>query len=186
MVIKQSLTFSASNRITLFAREGLWISPTALKDQCEKAKVEEQAEDSNVADTTNQIVQRKSIGNPCHTDDKENEDFINSIDGRDEVIQALEQNQHHYTAGQRARFQDEPETLLSFRKEAEMEMAKMFPSSLKDSQEAFESRQYLTAYMERMIGSSHQKLGGLIPKWTPGCRRTSVREALTTLYRNIG
>jgi hypothetical protein len=164
----------------LFAREGLWISPTALKDQCGKAKVEDQEEDANVADTTNQTVQRESIRNLCRADD-----MMTSIDGRDEVIQALEQNQHHYTAAQRARFQDEPETLLTFRKEAEMEVAKMFPSSLKDGREALESKQYLTAYMERMIGSSHQKLGGLIPKWTPGCRRTSVRDALTAPSRNI-
>lgn len=185
LVIEQSLTFSASNRITLFAREGLWISPTALRDQCEKAKAEEQAEDTNFADTIDQTAQRESSGNFCRTEEKENEYPMTSIDGRNEVIQALEQNQHHYTATQRARFQDEPEALLSFRKEVEMEMAKMFPSSLKDSPEALESRRYLTAYMEQMIGSSHRKLGELIPKWTPGCRRTSVRGALAAPNKNM-
>lgn len=80
--------------------------------------------------------------------------------------------QYWYTDEQKKRFREDPEYLLSYRKDLEMGMNSRFDMYVAGSETSSEAQKLMKAEMERRIGPGNDELKKrLIPTWSPGCRR---------------
>jgi hypothetical protein len=83
-------------------------------------------------------------------------------------------NQHSYSSDQRTALKDHPHRLQELRVDLEVMMAQMF-DGIKGSKAG---KAYMEAHMRARIGQGNEELKKkLIPQWSPGCRRTSVRHS---------
>lgn len=82
--------------------------------------------------------------------------------------------QYTFTDKDKAKFKNDPEYFLMFRKRIEAEINSLFGMYQQGSEmnEAF--RKAITEEMHRRIGPGNEKLKDfIVPKWAPGCRRIS-------------
>lgn len=85
-------------------------------------------------------------------------------------------SQHAFTAEEKAKFKDDPEYYLSFRKRLEAEFNSIIQAYIRGTPLAASLLEVITQEMVQRIGEGpeSQKLKELlIPKWSPGCRRIS-------------
>jgi hypothetical protein len=81
-----------------------------------------------------------------------------------------------YTPEEKDRFRNDPDSLLNYRKTLESKMGKKFNTFLRGTQDSKNAKRIITEDMLRKIGPGHDELKKkLIPTWSPGCRRMTVR-----------
>ena len=84
---------------------------------------------------------------------------------------------HHYTRREIQHFQDDPVFHLEYRKNLETRMAKMFDLFLRGTETNNKAKLAMKESMLKRIGPGNEELKKrLIPSWSPGCRRLTVRE----------
>ncbi|KAI9873195.1 MAG: hypothetical protein M1823_007982, partial [Watsoniomyces obsoletus] len=93
------------------------------------------------------------------------------------------------------RFRENPELLLTYRKELEAKFNNLFEVFIKGSEVSRQTEEYMRAEMCRRLGPGQDELKKrLIPSWPPGCRRLTpgdgylealVKENVTTVHDEI-
>jgi len=85
---------------------------------------------------------------------------------------------HVYSEEEKSRFRTDKEYFLSYRKDIEARLTKSFPVFLRGSELNLWARTAMRESMMAKIGPGHNELKEmLIPDWSPGCRRITVRFA---------
>lgn len=105
------------------------------------------------------------------------------------------QRQYTFSDKEKARFRDDPEYHLDFRKRIEAEINGLFGMYQQGSELSNHFREVIKEEMHRRMGPGHEKLKEfIIPKWSPGCRRISpgdgylealVQENVTPVFDKI-
>lgn len=80
---------------------------------------------------------------------------------------------HKYTDEEKRRFRDEPDVLLTLRKQAEDGMARMFPLFINGSAAQQITANHMREQMAQKIGDA-ELAEKLIPDFSAGCRRLTV------------
>jgi len=104
------------------------------------------------------------------------EDLRKAPKGKDGEDAAPEpgKRQYTFTDKDKAKFKNDPEYFLMFRKRIEAEINSLFGMYQQGSEMSDAFRAAITEEMHRRIGPGHEKLKEfIIPKWSPGCRRIS-------------
>ncbi|KAK5674458.1 hypothetical protein LTS10_012846 [Elasticomyces elasticus] len=84
------------------------------------------------------------------------------------------QRQYKFTEADIARFNDDPEFHLQFRRGIEAEINGLFGMYRQNSELSHTFRKVITDEMNRRMGPGNEELKSfIIPKWSPGCRRIS-------------
>lgn len=81
---------------------------------------------------------------------------------------------HEYTAEEKEIFKNQPEKLVSMRKDFERKMSGIFPIYLSGSTMQEQTRYYMTQQMQEKINNDYLS-SKLIPDFGVGCRRLTVR-----------
>ena len=80
--------------------------------------------------------------------------------------------QYFFSDEEKAKFRDDPEFHLQYRKKLESSVNNLFEMFLKDTETNRAAEKLMKAEMHRRLGSGHEELKEkLIPQWPPGCRR---------------
>jgi hypothetical protein len=83
---------------------------------------------------------------------------------------------HHYIEAEKERFRKDKDFHLAYRKRLESTINQMFPLFLRGSDINVGAKKSMRESMEKRIGEGHNELKkNLIPSWSPGCRRLTVR-----------
>jgi hypothetical protein len=82
---------------------------------------------------------------------------------------------HVYTEEEKLKFRTNKAFFLSYRKDLESRLTKSFPIFLWGSPLNIWAREAMRESMLAKIGPGHDELKkGLLPEWSPGCRRITV------------
>ena len=83
---------------------------------------------------------------------------------------------HHYIDREKERFRTDPEFFLDYRKKLESSVTSSFPLFLRGSEANIAAKKAMKEMMLQRIGPGREELKKqLIPEWSPGCRRLTVR-----------
>jgi cation diffusion facilitator CzcD-associated flavoprotein CzcO len=111
---------------------------------------------------------------------------ISNKDADPDAMEPLAAGKHYYTEKEKARFRQDPEYHLKYRRDVERAVVSGFRIFYRDSEANLEAKALMQKSMADQIGPGHEDLKKLlIPDWSPGCRRLTPGEGyLEALVRS--